>query len=141
MFERKKRDMGGIPTSSMSDIAFLLLVFFLTTTVFDIKKGLGMTLPPHSENTDVKQKLNDENILRVWINQQSVVFIDGVPTPIPAVRGEIERRIKGHPELVVSLKTHRDAAYETMVQVLEQLQLADAEKISLSSGFQGKESP
>jgi len=141
MIKKKQRDMGGIPTSSMSDIAFLLLIFFLTTTVFDIKKGLGMTLPPHSENTDVKQRLKDENILRVWINKQGLVFIDGVRFQVPEIRAEIEKRIKGRPELVISLKTHREARYELMVKVLEQLQLADAEKISLSTGFQGKESP
>ena len=141
MIQRKKRDLGGIPTSSMSDIAFLLLVFFLTTTVFDIKKGLGMTLPPHSENTDVKQRLKDDNILRVWINKQGLVYVDGVRTSIPEIQGKVEQLIRNRPELVVSLKTHREAEYNLMVKVLEQLQLAEAEKISLSTGFQGKESP
>ena len=45
MFRRKRKDMGGIPTASMSDVAFLLLVFFLSTTKFDIKKGLGIGIP------------------------------------------------------------------------------------------------
>jgi len=51
---RKRKNLGGIPTSSMSDIAFLLLVFFLSTTKFDIKKGLGLVLPPASENAEKK---------------------------------------------------------------------------------------
>jgi len=51
---RKKREMMGIPTASMSDISFLLLVFFLSTTTFDIKKGLGIMLPPASKGESAK---------------------------------------------------------------------------------------
>ena len=44
---KKRRFKGGeIPTSSMADIAFLLLIFFLVTTTIDTDKGLGIVLPP-----------------------------------------------------------------------------------------------
>ena len=59
MLSRKRKDLGGIPTASMSDVAFLLLVFFLSTTKFDIKKGLGLVLPPASEKADKRVKLKD----------------------------------------------------------------------------------
>ena len=52
---RKRKDLGGIPTASMSDVAFLLLVFFLSTTKFDIKKGLGLVLPAAAEKAEKKQ--------------------------------------------------------------------------------------
>ena len=46
----KRRFKGGdIPTSSMADIAFLLLIFFLVTTTIDMDKGLGMVLPAEGE--------------------------------------------------------------------------------------------
>ena len=51
---RNRRFKGGeIPTGSMADIAFLLLVFFLVTTTIDTDKGLGIVLPPAG---DVKSK-------------------------------------------------------------------------------------
>jgi biopolymer transport protein ExbD len=65
MLRRKRRDMGGIPTSSMSDVAFLLLVFFLSTTKFDVKKGLGINLPAASTGEATKVKL-DPSKLTSW---------------------------------------------------------------------------
>ena len=47
---------GEIPTSSMADIAFLLLIFFLVTTTIDIDKGLGLVLPPEGETIEINKK-------------------------------------------------------------------------------------
>ena len=50
---RDGRDDVEIPTSSMADIAFLLLIFFLVTTTINVDTGIGMTLPPKlEENVD-----------------------------------------------------------------------------------------
>ena len=52
----KRRFKGGeIPTSSMADIAFLLLIFFLVTTTIDIDKGLGLVLPAEGETIERKK--------------------------------------------------------------------------------------
>ncbi len=69
---RKRKNLGGIPTTSTSDISFLLLVFFLSTTTFDIKKGLGLVLPPASDPTQQKAKIKDENLTKVWINKDGL---------------------------------------------------------------------
>ena len=51
---RERRFKGGeIPTSSMADIAFLLLIFFLVTTTIDMDKGLGMVLPAEGEELEI----------------------------------------------------------------------------------------
>jgi len=56
----KRRFKGGeIPTSSMADIAFLLLIFFLVTTTIDTDKGLGIVLPPPG---DMEIEIRKENI-------------------------------------------------------------------------------
>ena len=47
---------GEIPTASMADIAFLLLIFFLVTTTIDMDKGLGLVLPPEGETIEIKKK-------------------------------------------------------------------------------------
>ena len=57
---RNRRFKGGeIPTGSMADIAFLLLVFFLVTTTIDTDKGLGIVLPPAG---DVEIEIKKKNI-------------------------------------------------------------------------------
>ena len=55
----KRRFKGGeIPTSSMADIAFLLLIFFLVTTTIDMDKGLGIILPAEGEELEIKKTNN-----------------------------------------------------------------------------------
>ena len=55
----KRRFKGGnIPTSSMADIAFLLLIFFLVTTTIDMDKGLGMVLPAEGEEIEISTETN-----------------------------------------------------------------------------------
>ena len=135
---RKRKNLGGIPTASMSDIAFLLLVFFLSTTNFDIKKGLGLVLPPTSELPDVqKVKLKDENITKVLINREGKILLQTVDSEETVQMNQLEAKIKtivsGNPDMVISLKTDRKAKYQYMVMALDRLQSAGAEKISLST--------
>ena len=134
MIRRKKeRSLDAIPTSSMSDIAFLLLVFFLTTTKFDIKKGLGLVLPAASETADKRVKLKDENITKIFVRQDGVVTINEVETPISNIRAYVEDVIRTNPDMVISLRTDRLSRYKYMVRVLEEVKLSGAEKISLST--------
>jgi len=130
---RKRKNLGGIPTTSTSDISFLLLVFFLSTTTFDIKKGLGLVLPPASDPTQIKAKIKDENLTKVWINKDGIVAVNESEVPLEDLEKVIRNKVKGNPDMVVSLKTDRKSNYEYMVRVLDLLQAAGAEKISLST--------
>ena len=67
MTKKRRFKAEGIPTSSMADIAFLLLVFFLVTTTIDTDKGLGIVLPPPG---DMEIEIRKENILNCLINSQ-----------------------------------------------------------------------
>ena len=74
MAGKKRRFKGGeIPTSSMADIAFLLLIFFLVTTTIDMDKGLGMVLPAEGEELEINKK----NILNCLINSTGNVLLGG----------------------------------------------------------------
>jgi len=140
---RKRKSLGGIPTASMSDVAFLLLVFFLSTTKFDLKKGLGINLPAASELADVQKKVDPCNITKIWINidgeirlirkcKDPYIEIDETIT-LKALQSRIRSIVTSNPDMVISLKTDRKSKYKYMVQVLDKLQAAGAEKISLST--------
>ena len=137
MLRRKRKDMGGIPTSSMSDVAFLLLVFFLSTTKFDVKKGLGINLPPVSQNAKDKVKINPKNVTKVWIDAEGVITVKTFDSeelvPLNQLETKIRKIVSGNSDMVVSLKTDRKSKYQNMVQALDKLQAAGAEKISLST--------
>ncbi|MCD6176349.1 MAG: biopolymer transporter ExbD [Candidatus Cloacimonetes bacterium] len=137
MFRRKRKDLGGIPTASMSDVAFLLLVFFLSTTKFDIKKGLGIVLPAASDNATKKVKLKNENLTKIWIDKDGIVTLKSGENeqvvPMNDLQKMVNQIIKDNPDMVISLKTDRKSKYQYMVKVLDKLQAAGAEKISLST--------
>ncbi len=141
MFGRKKRDMGGIPTASMSDISFTILVFFLATTTFDIKKGLGIVLPPASDSAipEKRVKLNDKNITKIGIDEDGSVTLkvgEGEPVEdfaVALLEDEIRSIVTKNPDMVISIKTNRKSKYSSMIAVLDQVQASGAEKISLST--------
>jgi biopolymer transport protein ExbD len=130
---RKRKNLSGIPTTSTSDISFLLLVFFLSTTTFDIKKGLGLVLPPASEPGQQKARIKDENLTKVWINKEGLVAVNEKEVALEDLEKLIRSKVKGNPDMVVSLKTDRKSNYDYMVRVLDLLRAAGAEKISLST--------
>jgi biopolymer transport protein ExbD len=66
-FERQQKVASKVPTSSMADIAFLLLIFFMTTTIFKMEDGLQITLP----RAETAQKQQREMIMRMTTSRPS----------------------------------------------------------------------
>jgi len=133
-FLRKKSKVSDeVPTSSMADIAFLLLIFFLVTTVFPRDRGLAIVLPEQAEEVEVSQK----NILHLLVQPNGLVDVKrGESQQIQTVRAEevegIWRlEITQNENLIAAVKTHPDASYGSMVNVLDALHLAGAPRISL----------
>jgi len=127
----KRRFKGGeIPTSSMADIAFLLLIFFLVTTTIDKDKGLGIVLPPPG---DMEIEIRKENILNCLINSQGKVLLDEEPTAIEQIHRIVGQKLRANDKLIVSVKSHPKTAYNDYVRVIDQLKMADAKRISIAN--------
>lgn len=147
----KKKDRGGaeVNSSSMADIAFLLLVFFLVTTTIPNEKGLLIQLPPKNPD-EIKEeiKLKERNVFAVRINSADNLLVDN--EPLDDVY-RLKQMVKDHvlnpnndPEMaesptdaVVSLKNDRGTSYERFITVLDQLQAAYyeiyAERVGLTA--------
>ena len=128
---RNRRFKGGeIPTGSMADIAFLLLVFFLVTTTIDTDKGLGIVLPPAG---DVEIEIQKKNILNCLINSQGKVLLDEEPTDVEQIGRIVKKKLGQNPLLIVSVKAHPKTAYSDYVRGIDQLKIANAKKISIAN--------
>ena len=126
---KKRRVKGGeIPTSSMADIAFLLLIFFLVTTTIDMDKGLGIVLPAEGEELEIKKT----NILNCLINSQGNVLLGGDPVALKDVNKEIRRRLAENDKLIISVKAHKKTKYGDYVSLIDQLKRANATRISIA---------
>ena len=130
---KKSKVSDEIPSSSMADIAFLLLIFFLVTTTFPKDKGLAIVLPEQGEQVEVSQK----NILHIIINPTGTVTIRrGESQQEQSVRpNDVEaiwrQDVAQNENLIAAVKTHPDAPYRFMIDVLDALQSAGSERISL----------
>ena len=129
--KKNRRFKGGeIPTSSMADIAFLLLIFFLVTTTIDTDKVLGIVLPPPG---DMEIEIRKENILNCLINSQGKVLLDEEPTNVEQIHRIVGERLRANDKLVISVKAHPKTAYSDYVKVIDQLKMADAKRISIAN--------
>ena len=128
---KNRRFKGGeIPTSSMADIAFLLLIFFLVTTTIDTDKGLGIVLPPPG---DVEIEIRKENILNCLINSQGKVLLDEEPISVAQIHRVVGQKLRKNDKLIISVKAHPKTAYNDYVRVIDQLKMADAKRISIAN--------
>lgn len=121
-----------VPTSSMADIAFLLLVFFLVSTIFDEERGLELVLP-ESQPVEV----SPTKVLFLAIREDGMVAVQHGESPERVMRAadvaslwrmEAEREAG----LIASVRTEGAAPYRFMIDVLDALRSAGAERISLS---------
>lgn len=134
MLEKQSKVSDEIPTSSMADIAFLLLIFFLVTTVFEEEKGLPLVLPEsEAEQVEVSQK----NIIHFLVQEDGSVVIrrgesqaEQIVSP-DQVEGIMRQEIANNPDIIAAVKTAPNAPYRGMVAVLDQLQLSGAQRVSL----------
>ncbi len=131
--KKKSKVSDKVPSSSMADIAFLLLIFFLVTTTFPKDKGLAIVLPEEGGEVQVSA----QNILHIIVRPDGIVEIKrGDSQQVQSVRPEgvenIWRQdVSQNPNLIAAVKTHAQTPYKFMVDVLDALHTAGAERISL----------
>ena len=128
MTEKRRFKGGEIPTSSMADIAFLLLIFFLVTTTIDMDKGLGMVLPAEGEEIEISKK----NILNCLINSSGNVLLGGEGIEVRNLSKTVRQKQAENEKLVISVKAHKAATNKDYVAVIDQLKRANETRISIA---------
>lgn len=128
IIKRKTRVSDEIPAASMSDIAFLLLIFFIATTIFDVEQGIPLLLPGVGGKTT---KVNPKNVMRITTDAAGGIYIDGSPVSAEDVEGMTRQRLAENPKTIVSIESDPDSRYETMILVLDEVKRAEAPVISL----------
>jgi len=128
-FRKRFRVKEEIPICSLPDIAFLLLIFFLVSTTMDMDRGIGLTLPTPGQTTEVPRG----NICYVWVNAIGEIMCDGQMVNLSQLREKVQRRLSENEKLIISLETDPETEYGVFVDVLDELKLAGARRISIVS--------
>ena len=129
-FSRKTKISSEIPTSSMPDIIFMLLIFFMVTTVLREYSGLPVNIPKAEKIEKLKGKRHTAHI---WISKEGLVSInDRLFAAQDVAKIMYEKRVSD-PQLVVSLKADEEAKMELISSIHEELREADALKLNYST--------
>lgn len=129
MINKRKRKVDEVNSSSMADIAFLLLVFFLVTTTISMDKGINIILPAEGSNKDV----NTEDIINVVLAADGSIVFDEKVKNIYEIKSLVENEIRKNKNMIFSIKTSTRADYQNYVALLDEFKKAKAKKISIAN--------
>ncbi|MBW0433863.1 biopolymer transporter ExbD [Leptospira yasudae] len=131
---KKKRVLEEISASSMSDIAFLLLVFFMVTAVFFVKEGLNIQLPRKNSNPTLVLR---ENIYEILVTGELVKMKNksiGTKDYRNLVDFREQLNLMDIPDIenkVALIKTTGDTKYGNMLDALSAVQIRGFKQISV----------
>ncbi|MBT3665161.1 biopolymer transporter ExbD [Candidatus Marinimicrobia bacterium] len=129
-FSRKTKISSEIPTSSMPDIIFMLLIFFMVTTVLREYSGLPVNIPKAEKIEKLKGKRHTAHI---WISKEGLVSINDRLFAVQDVAKIMYEKRVSDPQLIVSLKADEEAKMELISSIHEELREADALKLNYST--------
>ena len=121
---RKGPQEAEIPTSSMADIAFLLIIFFMVTAVFSATKGLEFKLPKDEE----QQETQSEEATFIKVSPDGSITVDCRPMDLEGILDYLEPKLTRNPEKPVILYTDAYAEYQDMISVYDVLGSAEKER-------------
>jgi len=130
--KKRKRSGGEIPTASLPDIVFMLLLFFLVTTTIDMDEGLGMVLPEKGNTTEV----NPKNITNILVNASGKIAVshegDIQVIDVRELKISAKRALTTNDKMIFSVKTDARSKYKDYIEVIDQLKQASATRISIA---------
>ena len=129
-FSRKTQLSSEIPTSSMPDIIFMLLIFFMVTTVLREYSGLPVNIPKAEKIEKLKGKRHTAHI---WVSKEGLVSINDRLFAVQDVAKIMYEKRVSDPQLIVSLKADEEAKMELISSIHEELRKADALKLNYST--------
>ncbi len=129
--QRKSELKIGIPTASMPDIIFQLLIFFMVTTVLRQYSGLKVDLP----DAKMVEKLpTKRHVSTIWVDEKGRVVIDDVTVKkLDDLRLIAYNKLVADPMLVISLKIDQKADMGTVTDVQQELRKANTLRINYSA--------
>ena len=132
--KKKRRRVGvRIDMTPMVDIAFLLLTFFMLTTTMNKPQAMEINLPPTEANVEVPES----NLLTLRIAEDGKIYWNtGVEKPAIVTPTELTKLLKdknrANPKLITLIKVDRKGKYIMMVDIMDELNIADITRFSLA---------
>ncbi len=114
--QRKQKPMSMIPLPSMADIAFLLLIFFITSSILEMEKEIPVNLP-ESRIATSETKAH----ISLWIDRQGELFFDGKKGSLDNLRSFAQYRVSSNPETKALINADKSIPFEYVHRTMETL--------------------
>jgi biopolymer transport protein ExbD len=128
-FNKPSREEPAINGSSMADIAFLLLIFFLVTTTINVDTGIALILPPPIK--DNQEPIKERNLMNILVNSEGLIKMDNKSVSIKDIKPLLKEFITNNGKdknlsesplkAVISLKTQRKTPYKIYIDMLDEV--------------------
>ncbi|HOL56841.1 MAG TPA: biopolymer transporter ExbD [Spirochaetota bacterium] len=127
--KRKNRNIFDIADSgSMSDLAFLLIIFFIVIAIFNINKGFILGLPQKNSTKIV----NIKDIIKINIKENGDIFYNKEKVTIDDIEKNIKEDLDNNPNLTILLKIEENVKYQNVVNIIEIVRKLNVENFSFS---------
>jgi biopolymer transport protein ExbD len=126
-FKKKARIIQGIPTGPMADISFLLIIFFMVSTVFVVYRGFHVNLPLAERIDPVTSR---RNIVNIWVGSDGSMMVDEFTADLSTVASIVTTKLEKNPRIIVLVKADRNTPYKMVSGVIEELKKANALRVS-----------
>jgi biopolymer transport protein ExbD len=122
----RRRNNFSIPLSSMSDVAFLLLIFIMLVSLINYRKEVKIQYP----EAETATKVSAEKNLEIWVDYSGGLYLNGDPSTLPLVERGIIEAYQAAPDTRVHIIADRDTPFENIHKVLDILQLLQYRVVS-----------
>ncbi len=133
-FNKKHHASSEIPSSSMADIAFLLLIFFMVSTTFRSEEPRDVTMPQAMAQEKIPEKRKD--IQNLFIENSGAVYLNDQNVPISQISDVIAPIRLDRVRLVVSIRGDVDVPYEVVNDVQEELRDSGAVRVNFTTNLE-----
>lgn len=121
----------NIPTASTADIAFLLILFFMVTTVFRATTLRLIIQLPEARSTE--RILIRRNVTSLWVDTNSKIYVDDNIVTENLIAAKVAPKIWQNPDLIVILNIDEGVLYGVVDVILDQLKEARAFRITFAT--------
>ena len=127
---KKTKQKSTVSTASLPDIIFMLLIFFMVTTVMREFEGLDIVLP----RAETIEKLESKrHTVYVWATKEGLISVNDKIININDLSNVMFLKLSRDPKLTVSLRSDEDSRMELISEIHSQLRKAQALKLNYSS--------
>ena len=123
---RRRRQSFIVPLNSMSDVAFLLLIFIMLVALINYRREVKIEYP----EAEAAKKTSAERNLEIWVDREGGLYLDGLPAGLAVIEAGIVDADQRAPDTRVHIIADRNTPFEHVQRVLEILQLLQYRVVS-----------